>query len=326
MTRRAFLGGAVSMAVLGAGFHLPDPEPRVALVRGLSPTARWHEAQRAISLGIEKCIGLKETPAWLTALAARRPVSLKIDTRSPLAHTKESVITGMLRILLEQGVQQSEIGVWDQRASDVLRLNLRLQTDSGSIPVRWVEAVNARGDAAVGYGEKYTYTPEWLKDDVQASGYAGLLDPPPPALINMPAATHHPHLGICGALASLALGSVSRTKRFLHKADDLKRAVCEIWKGEPLRGHALTVMDATHIVFNGGPVGLPAWTSPDGSLIIGTDPVAVDAVALRLLNGRRLAAKLPSCLEIGQAFLKSAEEMGLGSANPKVVEVTLPAF
>ena len=325
MTRRAFLGGAVGLAALAAGFRAAGPGSRVALVRGLRPNARWHEAQRAISLGIEKCVGRRHD-AWLAELVAKGPISVKIDARSPLAHTQESSIIGLLQTLLEQGAQPRGIGVWDQRASDVLRLNLRLQTGSGTIPVRWVEAVNARGDSDEGYDADFTFTPGWLGEDAEASRYAALLNPPPAVLINMPAAKHHPRLGINGALASLALAAVNRTGRFLKKTDDLIRAVCEIWKGRPLGGHALTVLDATHMVFNGGPVGLPAWTAPSSSLIVGTDPVAVDSVALRLINGRRLTATLSPCLEAGEALLKSAEETGLGSADPEVVEVTLPAF
>ena len=213
MTRRAFLGGAVGLAALGAGFTSPVAGSRVALVRGLRPNARWHDAQRAVNLGIEKCIGRKHA-AWLEELVAKGPVSLKIDTRSPLAYTKESSIIGLLQTLLESGAQARRIDVWDQRVSDVLRLNLRLQTSSGVIPVSWVEAANAREETDEGYSADFAYRPEWLEGGEQASHYAALLDPPPPVLINMPAAAHHFSLGVYGALASLALGAVSRTRRF----------------------------------------------------------------------------------------------------------------
>ncbi len=57
-----------------------------------------------------------------------------------------------------------------------------------------------------------------------------------------------------------------------------------------------------------------------GTILVGTDPVAVDAVMLQMLDDERKAHDLPSVAPRAR-FLNLSEELGLGIADPDRIEV-----
>jgi hypothetical protein len=325
ITRRSFLigCGAFSIPVLWKPLSAQTKGTAV-VVRGagsLGSAEGWLRAKSALDLGLAKLFGIEAPKAWEEVIRSGRPVSVKLDARSPLASTGDALAIGLLESLFDRLIQPWEITVWEKSIADVERRSWRLKTRRGTIRVNAVESRNRQG----GYSDSAKYNPQWLGKDKPLSRFASLLEPPPATLINLPAAKHHPLAGIDGALISLAMGSVDNVARYYRSADDLARAVSEIWRRRLHKPHALTVMDATRVVFHGGPVGLPSWTADDGALIIGTDPVAVDAAALGMIDEHRKAASLPPILDAGNAFLQMAEEAGIGSASPRVVEISLPA-
>ncbi len=78
----------------------------------------------------------------------------------------------------------------------------------------------------------------------------------------------------------------------------------------------LSLLDAVVGRAKGGPEGNPDFMA--GTIIVGSDLVAVDYNALRVLekNGANKSA-----IELGDKNLKSAEEAGLGTCNPENMEV-----
>ena len=323
ITRRSFVGGIAAFSILGRWVPFQKKAAGVVVVRGLGVDAPATTFRRAFDFGLGKLLGGDLEKAWTHILVGGDPVSVKLDALSPLATTSEGLAVALLESLFARRLNPWQVTVWEQRASNLKRLGLKLKTRQGRVRVVAVERVNSRGQRPRGYSDVVKYSPKWLGESPQPSRFASLLDPPPPTLINMPAAKHHPLVGVDGALLSLALRSVDLSARFLASAETLTRAVCEIWRRSPLAGHTLTVMDATRLVYHGGPVGLPAWTEPEGVLILGTDPVAVDAVALDLIDRRRVAAHLPPCRDAGMLLLERAEQMGLGNSKPRIVEVSL---
>ena len=332
LTRRQLLAGLAATALCGP---LARPDgwggSRVVVVRNLRSAAASGVTgvRRALDLGLSRLLR-RDDPgsAWAEIVSPPARVSIKVDAVSPLSSTGDELIAATLEALFDRLVQPWEITVWDRRAADVARRSFRLRTRRGAHEVLATESANSRGVESSGYDSRCRYNPAWLESAArEPSLYTSLLSPQPTVLINMPAAKHLPGVGIDGALTSLALGSVSNTRRFFGSPETLSRAVAEIWRRRrgPLRRCALTVMDATNVVFHGGPVGLPAWCAAEDALVIGSDPVAVDAVALEKIDARRREARLPSCLEEGRLLLEAAQQAGIGSASPQVVEVNAPA-
>ena len=130
-------------------------------------------------------------------------------------------------------------------------------------------------------------------------------------LINIPAAKTHSTSGLTLGMKNV-FGMVGGERGELHqqiheKIADLNRVV----KVD------LTILDATRVMFRGGPNSprrSDVYDTPERAqrIVVGTDPVAVDAYAARELFGRDPA-------DIG--FIRLGEEAGLGEKKFVVREV-----
>jgi hypothetical protein len=76
----------------------------------------------------------------------------------------------------------------------------------------------------------------------------------------------------------------------------------------------LNVVDALRVVYHDGPVATETNMHGAGSIILGFDPVAVDTVALELLNQIRSDRNLPLVGGPDQSldYILSAGSLGLG--------------
>ncbi len=87
----------------------------------------------------------------------------------------------------------------------------------------------------------------------------------------------------------------------------------------------LVLFDALLGVYNGGPRWPRRYIWPYGGILVGTDPVAMDAVALLILDEKRRAEGMGSL--IGRAgSVNAAAALGLGTADRDqidLIEVTL---
>lgn len=140
-------------------------------------------------------------------------------------------------------------------------------------------------------------------------------------IVNVPVLTDHEVLGVYGCLASLAVGSVDNTRRFLAGDQQGDPAIGEILDRDLFRKKViLHVMDGLLGQFAGGPAFAPQYTRNWGAIYLGHDPVAIDTLAVqRIQNGRRdtkvvLFEKTPK-------HITGAGELGLGESDPKKIQV-----
>jgi uncharacterized protein (DUF362 family) len=119
--------------------------------------------------------------------------------------------------------------------------------------------------------------------------------------IALPVAKSHSGAGFTGAVKG-QMGLIETRKPF-HWRYDLHQAIADI--GTHLRPQ-LCIMDALAIMATDGPRG-PGEIIKADTLIAGTDPVAVDAAAVRLvpLHGKKVDPKRIR-------HLQAAASMGLG--------------
>lgn len=103
-------------------------------------------------------------------------------------------------------------------------------------------------------------------------------------LINIPVAKQHMSAQISFGLKN-QMGLIW-DRRIFHRLD-LHQSIAEL---ATLIRADLTVIDATRVMTTGGPMG-PGRVEHPKALVVGTDPVATDAVALRLAKwkGKRLS-------------------------------------
>ena len=326
INRRSFLLGISALAAFGPSLFGGSKGGDVIVVRGVrfDDVLRAREtAKRIIDGSIARLLGVNRVErAMKKLLPDDRKYSIKIDCISPLAATNAALIEAMLTTVYDRGVQPWDVTLWDARIADVRRAGYRIDTRHGIREIVAVRMTNtAKADAYT--GPVFAVEAEEEKLDARLSRY---VVEDSPAIINLPALRYHPTGGFSGALASLAFGAINDPGSFQSDLDAFASAIAATWKQMAFAGHILTVMDARSVVFEGGPVGLPGWTSDEDTLIIGFDPVAVDSAALQVIERIRVERGLSSIAESGTVVLKAAENAGVGSATPKITYLNAEQF
>ncbi len=142
------------------------------------------------------------------------------------------------------------------------------------------------------------------------------------ALLCMPALKAHWLTGIGTVLKNYIMFSGKPSA--YHKADSEKLA--EIWQMDHVVGKTqLTLVDALRPMCNKGPQPDPRYKWNYNGLVVGTDPVAVEAVCVKILEAKREAIKEePWPLTPTPVCLTAADETyGLGTADLDKIDVEL---
>jgi uncharacterized protein (DUF362 family) len=78
----------------------------------------------------------------------------------------------------------------------------------------------------------------------------------------------------------------------------------------------LNIVDGIRGCYNGGPGANPQFFTDYKTILVGTDPVAVDRVGYDIVIRKRIEEKVQKeDTPRGRAFLAIAEKMGLGTAD-----------
>jgi len=116
-------------------------------------------------------------------------------------------------------------------------------------------------------------------------------------IINVPTMKDHSAAGVTGCLKNLGYGTFNNVARS-HRApysftDPLIGLMCS---AEPLRSKSvLHIMDGMRMVWHGGPLTqVQDYIYQAGTLLIGTDPVAIDTIELETIEKKRAEQGAPS--------------------------------
>jgi len=139
-------------------------------------------------------------------------------------------------------------------------------------------------------------------------------------IINVPNLSDDSSVGMHGCLSSLALGSVDNNRRFRGAPTYGDPAICEILNQDFFRRKVVIhILDAFLPQCAGGPKFNPIFCEGVGVLYVSRDPVAVDYLALGMLERMRKQMNVPP---IGNAasYIKSAPSYNLGTDNPRQIQ------
>jgi len=129
-------------------------------------------------------------------------------------------------------------------------------------------------------------------------------------LINLPCAKSHSATKVSFGLKNL-MGLIW-DRNYFHSNTDLHRAIAEL--ATVIRPH-LTILDASRALVTGGPTG-PGKVRDLSSILIGTDPLAVDAYAVTMANWNNRMEKVEFVKHL--AF---ASKLGVGNIDVKTLSV-----
>lgn len=298
MDRRKFLKLAalagVSAALLpGCMNQTPPPTPRadVGFASGNSPAA----GELAVAEGNDHAAalakGLKALGGIERFVKAGQTVVLKPNFSVPrlpeeAATTNPVLVAALVRACLGAGA--AAVKVIDYPfTSAVICLEKTGIKQAATAAGAQVYALNGSRDRyfrAVNIGGRELAVAEFSKDVLEADVF-----------INMPILKHHNMARLTMGLKNM-MGLVWDRGHF-HRTD-LHRCIAEV---AAFKKPQLTILDAVRGITDNGPMG-PGPIREWGQLVLGTDPVTVDAYGAELFGVK------PAELE----YLKIAAELGVG--------------
>jgi hypothetical protein len=139
-------------------------------------------------------------------------------------------------------------------------------------------------------------------------------------IINVPNLSDDPSVGMHGCLSSLALSSVDNNRRFRGAPTYGDPAICEILNQDFFRRKVVIhILDAFLTQCAGGPKFNPIFCEGVGVLYVSRDPVAIDSLALGMLERMRKQMNVPP---IGNAasYIASAPSYNLGTNDRRRIQ------
>lgn len=140
-------------------------------------------------------------------------------------------------------------------------------------------------------------------------------------IINIGVPIDDPNFGIYGCQLSSTLSFIDNFRRFEKHPFPLDDSVTELYSHPLIKKKVvLHILDALILQFAGGPGFDPQYCWQMGSLYVGNDAVAMDRIAVDLMNQKRPLFEI-SKIEKEISYLTAAQAAGLGVADPKQIQV-----
>jgi uncharacterized protein (DUF362 family) len=143
------------------------------------------------------------------------------------------------------------------------------------------------------------------------------------AIVNVSVLKAHFGEGLLAALKN-HLGSVNNPSEYhFWQPGRMPRNLAELNALAPIRTKTrLCIVDAIRPLFAGGPADEEPYRWDYRGLIVGTDPVAVSAVGMRILEAKREASLgKPWPMTAAREMLAFAQKIGLGAADPDRIDL-----
>ncbi len=295
------LGGAAKTVI---AVPLPARSNRVISAR-LSSRADFDRESAGVLLdrAVSRLTGSNDpADAWCTLFSPHDHVSIKVNCLGGARmSTGTALVMAVVRRLEKCGVRRNRIIIWDRITSELEEAGYPLAVGGGELQV---------------YGtDEAGYSGEIYENGSVGSLFSRILTERCNKIINMPILKDH---GICGMTFALKnyFGAIHNPNKY-----HLNR--CNPYIGDlnamPLirERETLILGDLNRIQAEGGPSFKSAWAVPYGGVIAGRDPVAVDAVALKILEKARQRIARPGLREKGlyPDYIEAAALGGAGSLD-----------
>ena len=273
--------------------------------------------------------------AWRSLVSPADRVGIKVCAAGGRYFASHlGIVEAIVAGLEEAGVPPARIIVWDRDLADLRSAGFVAQR--GGYQVRGIAPVTGYDGAAkftaptlgkLIWGDLLFHDPRTrggkranAADQLSSTSHlAGFVSREITKIINVPVLSDESGCGIAGALYNLTVPNVDNWRRFTQSEAGAE-AIPDLYADENLGPKVvLTIMDALRPQYAGGPHFNPNYAFAWHTIYAGKDPVALDAHALRLIEGWRREAKLPP---IGKraAWLESAAQAGLGNfAEGKII-------
>jgi uncharacterized protein (DUF362 family) len=277
--------------------------------------------------------------AWQTFVNPGDVIGLKVNpVAGKTLSTSPEIVMAIVRQLEGAGIPRKQIVIWDRREFELHEAGFTPENFPG-IRIMGTERKDAAGSFYDKNGklygeqmidrdwyywadveEKYDAdTLPYMINEGKHSYFGTICTREVTKIINIPILKNAgPSVTLC--LKNLAFGAISNTGR-LHK--QLWAETCaEVPAFPPLRDKVvLNIVDGIKGCYNGGPAANPEFFTDYKTLLVGTDPVAVDRIGYEIVLKKRLEEKVQKEESPrGRAFLELSQNLGLGTAEIRKIE------
>jgi uncharacterized protein (DUF362 family) len=257
--------------------------------------------------------------AWGEYFSPDDIIGLKINANSLRDFRGTEVVshyTSLASAIIEgcrkAGIKGGNFVIWERSEQELDNAGFKVGSESGSPRVLGTKKAR-RESGGIGFaseaspvGDHSTHVSRILTDICTS-------------MINIPVLKDHRQAGITGALKN-HYGSIDNPFEF-HDNGCTGPGIPEINAIPVIRKkQRLIIGDMLFCVYNGGPRWRREYFWPCGKIIVGTDPVAVDRVMMKLLDEKRRLEDLPP-VEPRAGNLALSEKLGLGTANPDKIDL-----
>jgi hypothetical protein len=322
---------ALTLAGLaGPAFSAEPPASRVLVVTHPSATQAFSPQPRVLQTmlreGILRFTGENnESAAWQSLVSSQDILGIKVHSApGRMSGTRPALVSAIIDSLLNSGTKPEQIIIWDRRLVD-----LRL---AGYDELADRYGIKLAGALDEGYDSKSFYPTPLLGKLVYGDlefGKKGegigrnsyltkVVTQRITKILNVTPLLNHNQAGVSGALYGLALGSVDNTLRF-EDPDRLAVAVPEIFAMPELADRVvLNIVDALICQYRGEERGYLHYSTALNQLWFSKDPVAVDSLAIGVLDENRADTKSRrSTLQI----YANAALMDLGTSDTNRIRI-----
>lgn len=256
--------------------------------------------------------------AWKTFFTADDIIAMKLNALgfSKIKGSEQTKINikltnSIVRSMSKANFAEKNFILFDRTDDELKEIGYMIQKNKDSL--RIMGTTDSRDNGQEGYcaeneivGEKTTRVTKIITDECTA-------------MINIPIIKAHRLSGVTGSLKN-HYGSIINANQF-HKNGCSSPGIAEI-NNIPIikKKQKLIICNALAAVFDRGPRWNRGLIWNEGSLILGTDPVAVDKVMLDILDAKRVKEGLTPVAK-SVTFLEASEKLGLGTCKSENIEL-----
>ena len=278
--------------------------------------------------------------AWRTFVSPGEKIGLKVNpVAGKLLYTSHAVVKSIVKQLTDSGIDKKDIIIWDRREMELVDTGFTVENYPG-ITIMGTEQKDGSGSFTDKEGKLYgernidkeffywadvegeydAETMPYMVNGGKYSYFTKIVTQKVDKIINIPILKNAGG-SITNAMKNLAFGSVSNTGRLHTKLwNDTCAEVCAF---APLRDKVvLNICDALRGCFNGGPAANPQFICNYNSILISSDPVAMDRIGYDIIAEKRIAEGLQkTATPDALTFLTMSTALGLGVSDKEKIDL-----
>jgi hypothetical protein len=278
--------------------------------------------------------------AWLMFVQPHEKIGLKLNPiGGKLLSSSHEVVQSVIEQLLDAGIPKENIVLWDRREFQLHEAGFTPEAYPG-ITITGTEKKDADGSYYNKEGKLYSeemidkdwyyfaevegeyddYTIPYMVNGGKYSYFTKICTQELDKIINIPI-LKNAGASITLCLKNLGYGVITNTGR-LH-AQLWGETSAEVCCFPPVRDKVvLNIVDGLRGCYQGGPGANPQYICNYHTLLVGTDPVAVDRIGYGIVLQKRIEEDIQQeDSPRGRAFMEYAAELGLGEADPEKIEL-----